>query len=1637
MAVSSVLDSIREHSTSERDKGDRFERVVQEALRIDRTYRERFTDVWLWMEWPGRGNEPDTGIDLVAKNRDGGYTAIQCKLYAADHQLVKADIDSFFTASGRDPFTDRIIVATTDLWSQNAERSLIGQQIPVTRIGIDDLDAMTIDWSRYDAHRLTALVATEKKRLRVHQEIAVDKVRAGFGESDRGKLIMACGTGKTFTSLRIAEEHAGAGKAVLFLAPSIALVSQSLKEWTAEANLPIRPFAVCSDPTVGKPIAGENASAYDLPIPPTTDVRSLIDAGFADLPEDEMTVVFSTYQSIQVVADMLTATQATFDLVVSDEAHRTTGMTGSEEEASAFVKVHDDGLIPANKRLYMTATPRIYKPAAKEDAAEQDAVLASMDDEATYGKEFHRLGFGESVERGLLADYKVLILSVEEDAVSESFQSLLSQDGDLKLPDVAKFIGCLSGLAKLPSSSGKGGFDGEEPAMQRAVAFWSSIKESERFAAQFDLVADHYNRQRAVEADPRVSTTRQLSVPTRHVDGTTKISSRRSDIRWLKETPPEGECRVLTNAKCLTEGVDVPALDAVMFLKPKRSKIDIVQAVGRVMRKPPGKSTGYIILPIAIPAGQDVATALDKNTDYDVVWDVLQALRSHDERFNAYINRLALSSQEPGDDAEGHIEIIDATPVADDETEDTGQQGDDAGVQSALFTFEDWTDAIYTKIVKKVGTRTYWEDWARDVAVIAGRHSSRIRSILKNNADVAETFALFLDGIRANLNDSIGEDAAISMLSQHLITRPIFETLFGSDSFVMGNPVSLAMQDMVDVLDDHNLDTETESLDTFYDSVRRRVEGIPPSDARARQQIIKDLYGNFFSIAFPTVAESLGIVYTPVEVVDFILRASEAALREHFDASLTDEGVHILDPFTGTGTFVTRLLQTGLIDPDDLSRKYEEEIHANEILLLAYYIAAVNIESTHQQQLAIDGSSRHPTPFPGIVLTDTFQLGEAGEGSGALDVFPINNERASRQKALDIRVIVGNPPYSAGQASANDNNPNRPYPALDASIAATYAERSTATNKNSLYDSYIRAIRWASNRVVETEDGGIVAFVTNGGYIDSNTADGLRLTLQDEFHHIYIYNLRGNQRTSGEQSRKEGGKIFGSGSRATIAVMLLVKQTGPVPNAGAVLSYRDIGDYLSREQKLAALDQDLRQSSVKGEPHLNMINWEHIEPNEHGDWINQRSESFITHMAAQANDELSVFRLRTNGLKSNRDAWNYNASLSKLQQNVERMIAHYNAQVNLFAEVHPGAKGSQVERASLAKKTVDLNPLGFSWDAADFQRLTKGEQYELDDALYMTAVYRPFYKRKANFGRKLNVRVYQLPKVYPDAEAKNLSICVRGLGFEQPFSVLATNRLPDVQLLGNAMNYPLYLYEEDHGADVGGLFDHQQLGNEGVDSATRKHNVTDEALAIYRHLDDTIEKDDIFFYVYGILHSPDYRSGFKADLKKSLPRIPQVSSSEDFWTFTQAGRELVDLHTAYEDVAVWPDLDITFGTAYDADDPNAYRVQKMRYLKAVDPDDSDGRKVDDKTTIIYNSDITISGIPERAHAYRLGARSAIDWVIESYRVRTHTASGIVNDPNDWATEHGQPTYILDLVGRVVTVSMRTLEIVENLPKLSL
>ncbi len=1579
---------------SEREKGDRFERLMQAYMRADPQFVARFGEVWLWSEWPGNDGKGDTGIDLVAQERDtGGCCAIQCKFYAPDHHLRKQDIDSFFTASGKAPFTSRLIISTTDHWGKNAEDALSQQQIPVTRIGLAEIEQSPVSWELVwpaapdgEIH----LALTPKHDLRPHQTESVEDVLRGFESHDRGKLIMACGTGKTFTALKLAERLAaerGCHTSVLFLVPSISLLSQALREWTAQCETPMRCFAVCSDTKVGK--RSEDIPVHDLAFPATTDSHKLLAQVKHATQEASLTVIFSTYQSIATVATAQQAGLPRFDLAICDEAHRTTGVTLAESEESHFVRIHDPDFIKAVKRLYMTATPRLFDDNTKSSAAENAAVLCSMDDEDLYGPEFHRLGFGKAVERELLTDYKVLILTIDESYLAHSLQSqFATHNNELNIGDIAKIVGCWNGLAKRSGTSGDGsGFAPGEAPMRRAVAFSRSIAESEALRNTFATVIDSYE-----SADENT-----LRCEVRHVDGTYNALERNKQLDWLKDEVGANECRILSNARCLSEGVDVPALDAVLFLNPRNSVVDVVQSVGRVMRKAQGKEYGYIILPVGIPADVTPEQALADNKRYKVVWQVLQALRAHDDRFNATVNKIELNKRKPAQIMVGTVGFdseADGSSTGSSPSPDGSSQSAASAAQLALdYHVEEWREAIYAKIVTKVGERTYWETWAKDIAQIAERHVARIDAILADPAsDARQHFEEFVAGLRANLNDSITDADAVDMLAQHLITRPVFEALFENYSFAAHNPVSLAMQRMLEILDEQHVDTEADTLEKFYDSVRLRAADI--DNAEGKQRIIHELYERFFRVAFPYVAESLGIVYTPVEIVDFVIASVEHVLGAEFGASVSDEGVHVLEPFAGTGTFVTRLLQSGLIKPEDMARKYASELHANEILLLAYYIAAINIEATYH-----DLAGGKYTPFAGMVLTDTFQMTEADDSMDEI-IFPDNNERVAQQKALDIRVILGNPPYSVGQGSQNDNNQNLAYPTLDRAIEKTYASASSAGLKRNLYDSYIRAFRWASDRI---KDQGVVAFVSNGSFIDGGFADGFRKTLVDEFSALYVFNLRGNQRTSGETSRREGGKVFGGGSRAPIAITLLVKN--PTAGGPCVLHYHDIGDYLSREEKLTII-QDFGDVAS--------IPWQHVTPNAAGDWINQRDEAFAGFAPlgdkknAVADRLFSIYSL---GLVTGRDAWAYNFSRSAVVANMRRMIGFYNEQL---ADFDAWALENKLKRTiDNVEEFIDRDAEKISWTVNLKEDLRKSKVASLDEQRIMPSMYRPYCKQWLYFDRQLNERVLLIPKLFPSPRHGNIVIATTGAGASKLFSALIADVIPNLHLQDTGQCFPLYYYEPAENDGV--LFSDGEI----IDGCRRHDAITDAALARYHNRYGTdIAKEDIFYYVYGVLHSPEYKQRYAADLKKMIPRIPMVA---DFWGFSDAGRQLAAWHLDYEEVDPWPLDELTTSIQ------SSYRVEKMRFAK-------NGKAVD-RTRIVYNSHLTLAEIPEEAYRYEVNGKSAIEWIMDRYQVKTDADGGIVNDPNDWALEHEDPRYVVDLVKRIVSVSMATTKIIEGLPAL--
>ena len=1609
-ALTKILAELRAQSIDELHKGKLFERLIAKYLKTDPAYANKLAHVWSWAEWPHRPADwkaDNTGIDLVAQTHEGEFWAIQCKFYDDESALKKEHISSFladsqkvFEDEGKEKtFAFRLFVSTTAKLGKGAEDVILDQP----NFGIlylEDLDEAPVDWEAVSILHPEQMPGRKKKDLRKHQEEAIAAATEGFAEHDRGKVIMACGTGKTFMSLRLVEQMTGQAGLVLFLAPSITLVSQTLREWASEAMDRFDAFVVCSDSKVGR--EEEDIRTAELAYPATTDPAKLARALAFTRADPRRRIVFSTYQSIQTVIDaQRLGALPSFDLVICDEAHRTTGITLEDErikgEDSEFVKVHENHLLRASKRLYMTATPRIFTDASKTKAADKKATLYSMDDESKFGPEFHRLSFGQAVSRGLLSEYKVLIVAVDEDRMAtltnlyneqRAFQVDETKAIDIKL--ATKIIGSWKGLSKqgllVVDEEGNNEALTEDTApMRRAVAFSRSIQASQTMTEIFTDLVSIYRRE---DHDGDVA---MVDCDLHHVDGGMNMARRKDELDWLKAHVGEGECRILSNARCLSEGVDVPALDAVVFFDTRESMVDIVQSVGRVMRKVDGKNYGYIILPVGMPLSsiKDYNSYIDSDPQFKGIWKVIKALRAHDERLV--------------DEAEFRRKIKVISDPAKKRDGDKRKLGEiQGGFDFPLVPIDGINEAVYAAIPKKLGDREYWSEWAKSVAAIAERVKARIES-LRQKREGERAFNAYIKGLRKNINPSIGEEEATDMLAQHVITRPVFDALFEGHAFTRENPISQAMQRIIDVLDKHEVDSEVEGLERFYDNVRERVS-LAKSD-KSRQDVIKSLYDTFFNNAFPKMAERLGIVYTPVAVVDFIVHSVDDVLRRHFQSSVSSQGVQIIDPFTGTATFLVRLLQSNLIRPEDLLHKYQHELHANEIVLLAYYIAAVNIES------AFHARAGEYKPFEGIVLTDTFQMYEADQADTEGNFSRENTDRVERQKRQPIRVVMGNPPYSVGQDNVNDNNQNQKYPKLDGRIQATYAVQSTATNKNSLYASEIKALRWASDRIGEE---GVVAFVTNGSFIDGNTADGLRKCMTQEFSHLYVFNLRGAARTQGEQRRKEKGNVFGEGSRNTVAIILMVKD--PAHQGACELRYHDIGDYLDREEKLAVIaglgSVDALDKGVDlGDGH-GVRRWTLAKPNEAGDWINQRDPEFGGFVALN-DDANAIFCTRSNGVQANRDDWVYNFSRDAVEANMRRMIDFYNSQVAAFGERCRSA-GKDAEKT--AQRLIDTDPRRIKWTRGLIGHLSRSRAAQFRDEKIGVGLYRPFCKSWLYYDRQFNE--YFKEKIYPSTQHPNLAIAVTGAGVSKEFSCVIVDAVPDVQLLANGQCFPLYVYEKASDAKPsGGLFA-GGVAQPDADGYVRRDAITDTALAAFQAAcgDASITKEDLFFHVYGVLHAPDYRKKFAADLRKMLPRIPRPASAEAFWSFSRAGRELAELHLNYETIEPYPLQEALHSTIED------WRVTKMRYPSKAD-----------KTAIIYNAHLTLKGIPPEALEYVVNGKPAIECLMDQYEVKPDADSGIVNDPNAWCEEHNDPRYIVNLVKRIVRVSVETVRIVKELP----
>ncbi|MCF1613614.1 DEAD/DEAH box helicase family protein [Tetragenococcus koreensis] len=1561
-----IIKQIDDNVENQRDRGTAFEEVVVSYLKNEPTYQNKYSDVWMLDEVPEEYHvsKQDTGVDIVARDKETGkLTAVQAKFYK--DKIGKDTINSFVAESGKSCYEDGIIISTTDEWNRNAEKAMEDLTKPIARIGLSQLENADVDWQLFDFASDNENLRKAPKNLRDYQKEAIEKSLAYYEAYDRGKLIMAPGTGKTFTSLKIAEGLMNNSQkntySVLYLVPSIQLLSQTLFNWNSDisSDIDITSFSVVSDRKVTKQKTGdEDLNAKDIGFPATTNVEELM-ANYTSLSlnghKKKLNVIFSTYQSIDVIHEAQEEGFPEFDLIIADEAHRTTG-ADEMGDPSIFTKVHSNNNVKGKLRLYQTATPKIYGAEAKKKAESNSILVSSMDDTNIYGEEIFRFGFGEAVSRGYLTDYKVSVLAVSENYINKNMQSLMSSDNELNTDDVGKIIGVWNAMVK------RNGMNGEIKGapMKRAIAFTDTIQHSKEIANEFNNVVNDYLGMQAEES---------FAVDVQHVDGGLNAMQKKTALDWLANEMADNHARVLSNVRFLTEGIDVPNLDGVIFFSPKKSQVDIVQAVGRIMRRFEGKEYGYIILPVVVDTSTDPATALDNNEKYKEVWQVLNALRSTDERFEAEINKLELNRNKSG-----KINIIGTNTSPDEAVTEGGGKNIANGdkeqpvqIELDLDEMEGLEQAFYGRIVKKVGDRRYLEDWSRDVADIAKRHINKINDLIDTQEGASKAFNKFLDSLHYNINNSIDQNKAVEMLAQHLITQPIFQALFEGYSFVNDNPISRAMNDIISSFSIYGFDKEQKELQPFYESVKLRASGI--DNAGAKQKIIITLYDKFFRTGFRETTDQLGIVFTPVEVVDFIVRSVDFALKKYFGKSLASEDVHILDPFTGTGTFITRTLQylkeqmnIGNITYTDILRKYMHELHANEYVLLSYYIATINIEAIFDE---VSGSARGYTPFEGIVLTDTFESMER-QDSFIDELFGENNRRLKQQQEKSITAIISNPPYSVGQGNANDDNQNVHYEKLEDSVQKTYVNESKAGLSKGAYDSYIKAFRWATDRL---GDKGVIGFVTNGSFIDSNSTDGLRASLYKEFNHLYIFNLRGNQRTQGEQSRKEGGKIFGSGSRAPIAISILVKDDTDYHE----IHYYDIGDYLSQKQKFDLIDSS---GSIEN------IDWNNVTPDENNDWINQRDPNYQNYVRISG-EEGSPFLNNAVGVSTNRDIWVSGFSKNKVQNNTEYMVGNYNS---LLAKEGGKNKKPTMKDSRKIKWTTNLENM--------FKR---GEEIELEQSNLRLELYRPYTKKWIMYDKDIVERPGQFYRKWGD---KNQAIVTTGRGASRNFSALITDQIPSLDLMEKGQSFMRLDNQNDK--DLFMQFD------ENINQIyANKLNLS---------LDET------FAYVYAILNSNEYQQKYANDLKKDLARIPFVANKEKY---VEIGQKLIDLHINYEYAPMYQDVTV------ESDKDASYVVKKMRFAKKRN---ERGKSVNDKTTIIFNSDITIHDIPEEAYRYVVNGRSAIEWIMNQYQVKTDKKSGITDDPNDFSDD---PKYIYNLLLRIITVSLDTIELVKQLPKLEL
>ena len=1459
--IQETIERLKEGDPSSAVLGRRFEVFIQDVLRSHpgEYGRERFAEVWLWQEWPDRESHnlgSDYGIDIVAQQTDaygGGLCAIQCKFRSEGGEVSTQEVSNFLAAVGG-VFSSSLLVATAPIAKKGMGK--IRNAAPRCEVlHTAEMDGWVDDWASYlKAPQDFEIPPPPKHELFDFQWEAVNAVTKGLSENDRGQMILPCGTGKSFVALRIAEklleESAGRGVRVLYLVPNIALVGQTMREWSAQRSIPLQYLGICSDSTAGRK-ASERVDIADditgLAIPVTTDpvkIRKEITEPVAD---GVMQVIFSTYHSSPRIKEAMEA-GAELDLIICDEAHRTTGIdktgidkgTGKDKseadmiggKESYYQIVHHDRHIPAKKRLYMTATPRVFAERAKQDLAEgDDPDCYDMNDESIYGEEFYRMSFGEAVEAGHLTEYEVLVITASQEAYLQSIgggshELIFGEDSETSLNDAVKLAGCWDALASPKTTEvsewlpGQIHEEGGEPA-RSAIGFTNRVATSQFVAEKWETVAKSI-ASKAADPDFKPVTVMQtgsdgqqirtigeiqypdfsagkraespfLHINVEHVDGTTPAAERVRCLHRLEQDrltasaadSTADTCQIITNARVLSEGVNVPSLDAVLFLDPRSSQIDITQQVGRVMRRAPGKDKGYIVIPVVVPQAADPREQLEAS-DWSTVWQVVKALRSHDERLNYYINQ-------PDAWAQNAPFSVRVARLGEPD-------GDPKKLQETYRQLHlELSHEIASKVVEICGDRQTYPTWGRRAAEVCAQIQTRVEHLTSEGGLCEEAFEKFLEGIRASVRGEVEVKAAQQMIAQHIVTIPVFDAMLGKNEFSQHNPVSKEIERLLAEFRAKGVyfNAETKPLTRAYQNMSEAFEGAV--EGSARLDILRQIYDGFFNEAMRDEVKRLGIVYTPVEIVDFMVRSAEAICRKEFGRSISDENVHVLDPFCGTGTFLTQLLElrdangNHIIRDEDIDRKYlgeihanvhpsskkstedkKAEIHANELVLLAYYIAALKIEEAkHTRDVEASGSSGYE-PFNGIVLTDTFLT--PPEQSSFNDYMDENIQSRLRQDQIPMTIIFGNPPWSSGQKSAGDDNPNIEYEAIGNRIDATYgAKHREVTGKsrggNASGNLYVKALRWASDRILPSKERGdhpsVIGFVHPNSLADGTSLAGVRAMMREEFSSIYVVNLLGNAYKSGDERQKEGDPVFGQGTRNGVQITFLVRNPSKDLSEPATLRYAQVPDRMSLERKFEWLAEigDVTSAELGEVP---------VAPKH--DWVNLSDGTYEKLLPVCDTDKSNKSVAASNhasGVKTNCDTYVYSFSRDALEEKILNLIDAYNEALD----------DVECDLLTVQAATQNTQLEAIKWTDTLKTSLKQGKKIEFEPQRIREVLYRPFTKLWLYEDDRILSSVSTVSKMFPRDEETEAVGFTGGSGRGTTDSVFATDALSDLNNL--------------------------------------------------------------------------------------------------------------------------------------------------------------------------------------------------------------------------------------------------------------